>query len=644
MKRFALVVCLGTAAALAQTTPDDLIQLIRHNDLAALRATITSANVNAHDGRDTTLLMYAAGYGSLDAMKLLLASGADVNAKTQFDATALIYGAGNVEKARLLVEKGADVNAKTRSGTTPLMIAAACEGCAPTVKLLLSKGADAKATNSMGGDALIGAAIDGSAESVQLLLSSGADAKRAAKSGDTALGLGATTCNLDIIKLLLARGADPNAANFAAGEVKFGKVQLYGLTPLMMVSAYCSPAVARTLLDAGAKTTVADVRGMTPLHFAVSSEQQDPAVARLLIKAGSDINAKTKTGETPLDWAQKFGNKEVIAALTSAGGRPGVPYTAPVHKPVAAMQPLASVEKATALLQQSAGEFFRQSGCVGCHHQPAALTAASVARRAGAKVNEPLAESYVKMSEGMTRNFQQLLVERGNAGGSFDPFMTMLNAFAEADYKPTPVTDIAATYVASYQHRDGSWSRGGISRAPMEESTIARTALSLRALQAYSTPGLRAEFDARIARARDFLLKAKAKTNDDAAMQIAGLHWAGVSQEKIQPLARALVAAQRADGGWSQNRNLTSDAYGTGEALWALQLSGAVKPADAAYQKGVQYLLSTQWEDGSWYVRSRAPKFQPYFQSGFPFDHDQWISAAATSWAVRGIAPALSKN
>jgi len=57
--------------------------------------------------------------------------------------------------------------------------------------------------------------------------------------------------------------------------------------------------------------------------------------------------------------------------------------------------------------------------------------------------------------------------------------------------------------------------------------------------------------------------------------------------------------------------------------------------------KGVKFLLDTQWADGSWYVRSRSPKFQPYFQSGFPFDHDQWISSTATAYAVRGLAPAV---
>jgi hypothetical protein len=84
--------------------------------------------------------------------------------------------------------------------------------------------------------------------------------------------------------------------------------------------------------------------------------------------------------------------------------------------------------------------------------------------------------------------------------------------------------------------------------------------------------------------------------------------------------------------------NLASDAYATGETLWALTEVGALKVSSAAYQKGAKFLLDTQWADGSWYVRSRAPKFQPYFQSGFPFDHDQWISAMATSMAVRGLA------
>jgi len=66
--------------------------------------------------------------------------------------------------------------------------------------------------------------------------------------------------------------------------------------------------------------------------------------------------------------------------------------------------------------------------------------------------------------------------------------------------------------------------------------------------------------------------------------------------------------------------------------------------SDTAYRRGVEFLLRTQLDDGSWHVASRAVKFQPYFQSGFPHNHDQWISAAGTAWAAMGLAHALGSN
>jgi hypothetical protein len=70
----------------------------------------------------------------------------------------------------------------------------------------------------------------------------------------------------------------------------------------------------------------------------------------------------------------------------------------------------------------------------------------------------------------------------------------------------------------------------------------------------------------------------------------------------------------------------------------------AIRPL-AAYappgRGGVSHLLSTQRADGSWPVRSRALKFQPYFDGGFPYEHDQWISAMATGWATAAVALGL---
>jgi hypothetical protein len=90
----------------------------------------------------------------------------------------------------------------------------------------------------------------------------------------------------------------------------------------------------------------------------------------------------------------------------------------------------------------------------------------------------------------------------------------------------------------------------------------------------------------------------------------------------------------------AQLPTMGSDAYATGQALYALK-AGDVSTQSEAYRRGAAYLLRTQLDDGTWLVRSRGFGFQPYFETGFPHSRDQFISAAATSWAVMALAYAL---
>jgi hypothetical protein len=135
-------------------------------------------------------------------------------------------------------------------------------------------------------------------------------------------------------------------------------------------------------------------------------------------------------------------------------------------------------------------------------------------------------------------------------------------------------------------------------------------------------------------------MKARPQTTDDRVFQLLGLAWAGVKpdNEIIKRGVRELLSEQRADGGWSQLAALASDAYATGQALVALRQAGDLSATDPAYKRGIEFLLKTQLEDGSWYVRSRAVPLQPYFEGGFPHGNDQWISAAATNWAAMAMA------
>ena len=70
----------------------------------------------------------------------MIAAGADVNAKGDYDETALMH-APTAELTKLLIDAGADVNAKSRDGETALMHATTAE----ETKLLIDAGADVNA-------------------------------------------------------------------------------------------------------------------------------------------------------------------------------------------------------------------------------------------------------------------------------------------------------------------------------------------------------------------------------------------------------------------------------------------------------------------------------------------------------------------
>jgi squalene cyclase len=208
-------------------------------------------------------------------------------------------------------------------------------------------------------------------------------------------------------------------------------------------------------------------------------------------------------------------------------------------------------------------------------------------------------------------------------------------------YAADPGTDALARYLKNDQMPDGSWRVIG-TRPPLESSEFEITAVAMRAIQAYAPKTQRADYEKAVWRAADWLRTAQPKSNADRAFQLLGLKWAGEEKDALQNAARALLGEQRTDGGWGQLSSMTSDAYATGQSLVALSESGTVAVTDLAYKRGVEYLVSTQLEDGSWYVRTRSIAFQPYFESGFPHGHDQWISAAASNWAAMALIPAAA--
>ncbi len=152
---------------------------------------------------------------TLEDVKKELKNGANVNAASDEDTTALMHAAllnQNPEVIKILIDEGADVNAKSKSGSTALMYAAAFNPNPEVIKTLIDEGADVNAKSKSGGTALMSAAIfNQNPEVIKILINAGTDVNAKSKSGSTALMFAASSQkNLDAVKALLKAGADAN--------------------------------------------------------------------------------------------------------------------------------------------------------------------------------------------------------------------------------------------------------------------------------------------------------------------------------------------------------------------------------------------------------------------------------------------------
>ena len=170
------------------------------------------------DGR--TPLAEAARRGQLDAVKTLLAHGAQVDVydtASGFTPLHLAAQYNHPAVVRRLIAAGAQVNARNQWNQTPLWQAAWQDwhGNTEVAHILVAHGSEVDIADDKGHTALQMAARAGHLPMVRYLLDQGADMARTNNTGRTPLYQAVLGNHLDVARLLLERGADPNAA---AGE------------------------------------------------------------------------------------------------------------------------------------------------------------------------------------------------------------------------------------------------------------------------------------------------------------------------------------------------------------------------------------------------------------------------------------------
>jgi N-acyl-D-amino-acid deacylase len=298
-----------------------------------------------------------------------------------------------------------------------------------------------------------------------------------------------------------------------------------------------------------------------------------------------------------------------------------------------------SVTRGLAIVQKAAANYPKHRDCFSCHHQTLPMLALATARQHGIKVDDDLMQAQAKFTHKSFENSVSELKRGKGVGGRAMTVGYAVWALRLADAKTSGTTEALVSYLLKTQREEGHWT-GQVCRPPMEESYFTATLLAVQAMKRYGTESQQPEIEKAVKKAKEWMLTAPAKGQEDKAMRLWGLGEVGAGSKDVGAARIAVLKAQRPDGGWGQLDEMDSDGYATGQTLFVLQATG-FDVKEQAYRRGIDFLVKAQKPDGSWFVRSRSKPIQADFDNGDPHGKDQFISIPATAWATAALAAAI---
>jgi len=295
----------------------------------------------------------------------------------------------------------------------------------------------------------------------------------------------------------------------------------------------------------------------------------------------------------------------------------------------------ATIDRGLGFLVKDALAWKKEHNCASCHHAALVICSMREAKHFGHAVDEPvLAELTKWLAESGDGKFGQ--ARPASAPKAASPKAIYFALALGADPKPDAASEkglgILLKTVAAEQTENGSWSTWPGTRPPIfGSSDESLTALAILAALPAAAAG---NEQAKTVRDKGVKWLTETKTEDDPqSIALRLVLWKRLDRpvQETAPLVKRIKDRQNADGGWSQTKDMASDAWATGQALYALAFAG-IKPNEGAIVRGQAFLIKTQQADGSWSMTSR-----PTAPGGKGSNSLIPITGAGSAWAVLGL-------
>jgi hypothetical protein len=298
------------------------------------------------------------------------------------------------------------------------------------------------------------------------------------------------------------------------------------------------------------------------------------------------------------------------------------------------------VKRSIPFIEREGAQWITSKQCVSCHHTSFMVWSLTAAKRAGVDVDQVQLNQWTEWARDW-RHFAPpptdgAPVDRASAvRKQGDTIAQLLLADVRSDAQANPPQWIVdyANDLASFQQADGAWLAGGQlpdQKRPKRETQEVSTMWALLALDAAHTN--RDTLSAQWEKAHAWLGDATAGASTEWWAARSMLERRLGKTERADHYREELIKRQRADGGWGWLCEDTSDALGTGIALFAIA-DDEQHPAPAAVANARRFLAQSQDKDGSWPTHGTKEGKKNRVEATATY----W----ATCWAVIGLCATL---